>query len=295
MQSAAPSSVEQKTPIETITALTLQAICAANKLRGDQSVRLNERALAIAEETQPGDSLVIASLLRDIAFARIMTLFDGATAPRDAAARRNAARRDDLDAFRQSRRSLELLLARNKAGKLFSMTTAETTFFEAIFPDSRAAFAGPALLVDGASFAFTSWAYPARFQPAGGEATLDLLMRAVVAALRLVVTHFTLATSGEREFTFSKMFSTDSRDECVWSVDVTTERMRPKFPRTAGMNSSQSATCSGQLCISGFCPCCGRDTDSRPRRRQSSGRYSQASRFCTNTWSSHCMALTARR
>lgn len=194
MQRASQPAEEREDAIEAIAALTRQAHVAYSKVRVHSAVEYLERALALANATQPGESLVVASTLNAF-FPVLVKSHDDALMSGEPAAWQ-AAWQSDPRAVAMARRSLELLLSRYEAGSLSHLTPDEAAFFkrvrqtDALTTDAEMWLGGSALL-----FA-ASWAvsgspsnenFRLSFEARSGNPVLGLLIRAVLAVLRLVM------------------------------------------------------------------------------------------------------------
>jgi hypothetical protein len=134
--------------------------------RFTRAQELAERALAAAEATLPGDSLVVAYLLQSVIHGRTALTHDvvaAAQTPGYADALTAAWARDE-QALPLSQRCVALLHARWRAGTLFSLTPEEAAFFAALKKPCPSAEA----YILGASHAACWW--PALRTPAEEEA-----------------------------------------------------------------------------------------------------------------------------
>jgi hypothetical protein len=163
MQSASQSAEEQQETVEATeacAALLLQAHVAFEKFRVQSAVEYLERALALADATQPGESLVVASVLNALSSALVRSYGDASV--RGGPAAQRAAWREEPRAFDMSRRCLQLLLARYDAGTLSHLTLDETNFYkrfrqadELTVDDEK--WLGCSALVSAASLAISGW------------------------------------------------------------------------------------------------------------------------------------------
>jgi hypothetical protein len=142
---------------------------------------LAERALAAAEATLPGDSLVVAYLLQSVIGLRTALTHDVvavAQTPGYLHALKAAWARDE-QVLPQSQRSLALLHARWRAGALLSLTPEEAAFFAGLQMPS----AGAEAYIQCASDAVCCW--PALSTPAEEDARVHGVHGALRAALDL--------------------------------------------------------------------------------------------------------------
>ena len=214
MQSAAQSAEAHSNPIvKEIYVLTQQGMTAAQRCRGEHALKYFERALALAEATQPADSLVLSHLLLHLCIAR--THFHrNAVLVEDTKARGEAwqtAWLEDTHIRRLSQRNLELLVSRFDAGMLSRATPDEAEFFELDFvpavdmPDAEMlSWFGPGLLLEAADNAITFWKYAYDFQSTGLDAMLDLMMRGVAAALSVFLRQCKFHDDGKIELDFTE-------------------------------------------------------------------------------------------
>jgi hypothetical protein len=171
--------------------------------RNSRSCELYERCLALAEATQPRDSLIIAALLEMLAQAlisRSIMALHTASGILNAARLGKAAWRSEegLRALPLSRRCLELLHARAQAGTLLSHTPAERAFYKARHDESVPTGDGAAapsdvdasvplglhVYVDAACDAALCW------PPGGGADVQEARLRGVYGALCAVLQHW---------------------------------------------------------------------------------------------------------
>jgi hypothetical protein len=124
----AAAAADTVAPLLRLERATWQAFELARFAR---ALELSERALAAAEATLPGDSLVLAQLLHTVSRCRTHYTDDvlaAAQTPGCVDALRAAWARDE-QALALSQRCLALLHARWRAGTLFSLTPEEAAFF----------------------------------------------------------------------------------------------------------------------------------------------------------------------
>ena len=206
MQSASQSAEAHSNPgLKDINALTQQGMCATGKCRGELAAKYLERALALAEATQPADSLVVSKVLVRLIFVR--THFHGNAALMEDSEARGVAWKvawfEDTRIRQLSRRNIELLVARFDAGTLSRPMQDEADFYELDFvpavcrPDAHTlSLFGPGLLLEAADNAITLWKCVYDFQSTGLDAMLDLMMRSVAAALRVFLRQCTFHHDG---------------------------------------------------------------------------------------------------
>lgn len=147
--------------MKSLLELRAAADAAAGRLAPERAVELVLRAVARAEATLPADSLVtvhvrinaLATLACACHSAELMTAPD---APQRLAARFQAAWDDDARLVAMSRRSLEALGNRWRAGTLAAPSEAEVIYFSRI-PGTDAHGAGARLCVFTASDAISCW------------------------------------------------------------------------------------------------------------------------------------------
>jgi hypothetical protein len=184
----------------------IQLASAARK--AEQTLRMTrvpvlyERALAAAEAALPADSLVVASLLHELSFARIEALDDSLTG-QPTHASRVAAWRNDAAALSLSQRCLGILLARWRAGSLFTLTPEEREF---CCGARNANIVGGELYICCAANASAFW--PPLRTPVDEQARLRGVHGALQAVLHLCgprVCPLTGQPEMRREFAFSHM------------------------------------------------------------------------------------------
>jgi hypothetical protein len=150
--------------------------------RFTRAQELAERALAAAEATLPGDSLVGAHLLQFVIQLRTTLADDVAAAaqtPAGYTVALKAAWARDEQALPLSQRCLALLNARWRAGTLLSLSPEEAAFFA----DLQMPNPGAVAYIVGASHAACCW--PALRTPAEEEARVRGVHGALRAALEL--------------------------------------------------------------------------------------------------------------
>jgi hypothetical protein len=145
-----------------------------------RALAFREQTLASAEASQPRDSLITAALLRDLVYARIMRAQGVHAALRTPAFVRRVATawRTDALSLALSRRALEVLRGRWRAGTLLTPTAEEQAFL------AGGVELGLELLVGAAYDAATCWPAPLR-ATAHEEARLRGIAGALHASLEL--------------------------------------------------------------------------------------------------------------
>lgn len=257
MQSASQPAEEQESAIDAIIALMRQANkLAYEKIRVQSGVELFERALALADASQPGDSLVTAEILGALARTRIMFLHGDASDSGEPAAR-EAAWREDPHAVATSRRSLQLLLARYEAGTISRPTPDEAAYYERTYELNQPEHAtdgkwtgGGTILTSVANLvAVNGWASAEILSR--DPALLDLLARGMVATLRLAMRRCAVrvrASSGmlqavEARFDFNLHENMRLRDLFMVSLDS----FYLPVLRTHGLTSAEELKLSRML------------------------------------------------
>jgi hypothetical protein len=173
----AAAAADTVAPLLRLERATWQAFELARFAR---ALELSERALAAAETTLSGDSLVVVHLLQTM--IRLRTVFTedvvaAARTPGYFGALKAAWVRDD-QALALSQRCLVLLHARWRAGALVSLSPEEAAFFADGTPNP-----GAAVYIRCASDAACCW--PALRTPADDEARVRGVHGALRAALKL--------------------------------------------------------------------------------------------------------------
>jgi hypothetical protein len=170
---------------DTVAPLLKLALATEQAFHTARYARMTElcgRALAAAEATLPGDSLVVAYLLQHLSYCQTGLAEDVVAAgftPRFFAANTAAWARDE-QALAQAQRSLAILNARWRAGSLLALSPEETAFF--VHGLNRPC-AATEVYLDCASDAAVYW--PALRTPAEEEARVRGVHGALRAALDL--------------------------------------------------------------------------------------------------------------
>ena len=196
MQSAAQSAEAHSNPIlKDVHVLAQLGLNALKKCRCELALKYFDRALALAEATEPADTLVVSQLLLHLGFVRATFFHGNATLMKDMNSRSaawNAAWLEDTHIRHLSRRNVELLVSRFDAGKLFRATPDEAEFSSIVWSGYRCdermvSLFGPELLLEAAHNATAFWEIVYDFQSSGFDVTFDLMMRGLAAALRVVL------------------------------------------------------------------------------------------------------------
>jgi hypothetical protein len=240
--------------LEAIATLMRQAVAAYTKVRFQYALELFERALALAEATQPADSLVTAFVLHSFCFSRVKSYGDASVRGEHEAQR--AAWREDPRTSDMSRRCLQLLLVRNDAGTL-SCLTPDEAFYQKRYQevdeltDDSAKWLGGSALLKAASMAITGWAYVKKVH-VYGDADLDLLVRAVLATLRLTMQRCTERITGERVGELKELevtFMINSIDAVNLAAVIAESRPYLPVLRMHGLTSAEEQKMSRVLSV----------------------------------------------